>query len=415
MSSEVRSGGVIGFSLPTSTRQRVELAVLLVVMTAFTTGPVYVFAVRVLGSSSAWEDPWIRLAFIASALAGSAVWLSVAVDRRLKKLDTGLVLAGLFTALAVVSTLWSILPRQTLWRSLVYCGMLAVAWCLASMRSSVFSAFMAFLAGFGTIASIVVWFVRPEVGLDGSGAWRGIYTNPNSLGPISALFMITLFSLGIQNRDVRLRAVAVVGGLVSLVPLIGSTSDTAMTALVMSFAVGGLIMAVSVLWKRGRRQWSIALGVVGMMAAVLVSGLVLPRLATTSGIRLRTEVWDVVWDRIWVKPRGGYGFFTYWGTRDSMSPRVMARSGSAHNSALEASLDLGIGGFVLVVSIALTALVRSVRDVLVRPCPATLYWLMLAVFVVSSHLTESFVSWFSYMWILLVVIASKRTFEVDAG
>lgn len=415
VSSEVRSGGVIGFSLPPTNRQRVEFVTLLVVTTAFTTGPVYVFAVRVLGARSAWEDPWIRSAFIAAAVIGSVVWLSVALDRRLKRLDVGLVLAGLFTALAVLSTLWSILPRQTLWRSLVYCGMLAVAWCLASMRSSVFSAFMLCLAGFGTISSILMWLVRPEVGLDDSGTWRGIYTNPNSLGPICALLMITLFSMAIQNRDLRIRTVAAGGVLIPVVPLVGSRSDTAIAALVMSFAVGGLVMATAVLWRRGRREWSIALGVVGTVVAVLASALLLPRLATTSGIRLRTEVWDVVWDRIWVKPRGGYGFFSYWGTRDSMSPRVMARSGSAHNSALEASLDLGIGGFVLVVSIAVTAIVRSVRDVLVRPCPVTLYWLMLAVFVVASHLTESFVSWFSYMWILLVVLASKRTFEVDAG
>ncbi len=382
-------------------------------MTAFTTGPVYVFAVRVLGSQSSWNDPWIRLAFIAAAMGGSAVWLSVALDRRLKRFDLGLILAGLFTALAVLSTMWSILAHQTLWRSLVYCGMLAVAWCLASMELSLFSSFMLCLTGFGTVASILVRFIRPEIGLDGSGTWRGIYTNPNSLGPICALFMVTLLTMALQNSDRRIRVLAVVAMIVSAVPLVGSTSETAMGALGASIAVGVFVVSVATLWKRGQRQWSIALGGIGLVVAAAIVGLLSPWITSTTGIQQRTEVWKVVWDRIWIKPGGGYGFFTYWDTAASMSPRALARAGSAHNSALEASLDLGVSGFVLVVALAATALVRSIRDALIRPCARTLYWLMLAVFVVSSHLTESFVSWFSYMWILLVVLGSTHALGGD--
>jgi O-antigen ligase len=382
-------------------------------MTAFTTGPVYVFAVRVLGSQSSWEDPWIRLAFIGAAIGGSAVWLSVALDRRLKRLDIGLILAGIFTALAVLSTWWSILPHQTLWRSLVYCGMLATAWCLASMELSRFSSFMLCLTGFGVVASILVRLVRPEVGLDGSGIWRGIYTNPNSLGPICALFMITLLTMALQNSDLRIRILSIVGMIVAAVPLIGSTSETAMGALVASVAVGAFVISVAMLWKHGRREWSIALGVIGIAAAAAIVALLTPWITSTTGIQQRTEVWRVVWDRIWIKPLGGYGFFTYWDTGASMSPRALARAGSAHNSALEASLDLGASGFILVVALAATALARSIRDALTQPCARTLYWLMLAVFVVSSHLTESFVSWFSYVWVLLVVLASTHALGDD--
>ncbi|MEZ5239769.1 MAG: hypothetical protein R2716_12760 [Microthrixaceae bacterium] len=38
-----------------------------------------------------------------------------------------------------------------------------------------------------------------------------------------------------------------------------------------------------------------------------------------SNLQMRWEVWRVVWDRIWIKPALGYGFFTYWETAASMS------------------------------------------------------------------------------------------------
>ncbi|MEZ5239768.1 MAG: hypothetical protein R2716_12755 [Microthrixaceae bacterium] len=85
-----------------------------------------------------------------------------------------------------------------------------------------------------------------------------------------------------------------------------------------------------------------------------------------------------------------------------------------HNSGLEAALDIGLAGLVLVVSARGDRAGGGPQGCLPAPgeppAPSTraAVWSAITVFVVLTHLTESFVSWFSYMWVLLVVVAWGR-------
>jgi hypothetical protein len=82
-------------ALPNSTRERIEFAVLAAIITAFTTGPVYVVAVRAFSATGTWEDAWIKYTFIVASALGCGAWISAALDHRLRKPGLAFLLAGL--------------------------------------------------------------------------------------------------------------------------------------------------------------------------------------------------------------------------------------------------------------------------------------------------------------------------------
>ena len=86
---------------------------------------------------------------------------------------------------------------------------------------------------------------------------------------------------------------------------------------------------------------------------------------------------------------------------------MLLRRGSAHNSLMEVGLGLGLLGlapFVVIVSLAArNAMLQVWRD----PSPDTWLWAAVVAFLLVENVTESFVLWFSYNWVLIMA-ASLR-------
>lgn len=396
-----------GLSVPRGITEWFEFLGLTAVIVGLTTGPVYFFSQRVLHIDGTWETRPIKVGFALCALVGSLVWLSMALRRKLKRPDIPLAVGGIYVAFAVASTTWSILPRQTLWRSLIYVGMWLLAWALASLDFDRLWTVLSASFGFATLSSLLIAIARPEMGIaTDSGNWRGIYTSPNSLGPVCALFILTMLGIIIMNDNLTLRVGAAAAAAAGSIPLWKSSAETAVLALGISVIASIAVTGVARLSRSDRSGNSWVAPVVASAVGLGATAIALPVLAATSGIQLRWEVWQVVWERIMLKPWFGYGFFTYWGTGASMQPRTIALAGSSHNSVLEAGLDLGIIGMVVFVSILVLAVLYPARRLWTRTSVVTALMLSVAVFVTLSHMTESFVSWFSYMFVLLIVAAS---------
>ncbi|MCB1257949.1 MAG: O-antigen ligase family protein [Microthrixaceae bacterium] len=395
------------FAFPERARQRVELAVLTLILIALSTGPVYFVSKHLFGVDGSWESRPIKYGFVLTGFVGGCVWLSMALDRRIKRLNLPLVLGGIFAALAVASTTWSIIPRQTLWRGSVYVAMFLIAWALASLEFEHLWTVIFTFTGLATAASIAVVVLRPGMGIaQPSTNWNGIYTSPNSLGPIAAMFIIATIGMALLASQRWVYAISAACIAVAIVPLVKSSSETAILALLIAISITAATWFGATQWCRDDRRRAIAVWVTSALVAVVGSVVAVPFLSRTSGIKQRLDVWPIVWERILIKPLWGYGFFTYWGTGASMQPRTIGRAGSAHNSVLEAGLDLGVIGMVLVTAMIVLALWFSFRRLIREPGPRNAAVLTLAIFIVMSHMTESFISWFSYMWILLVVVAS---------
>ena len=438
-------------------------AVLLLVLS---NGPVLRFATGVLGRPGHWND-WAVWPFFAAAATASAVlaWAGrrsggcseSPAGRDLRQVHerpaegelrrAALLTLGWYSAAAVASSLWSVYPSATLWRSLVYVGLALLALALAEFSDDELAAIIVVATSVAVGGSFAVIALLHEEGIDHHGNWIGIYTNRNSLGPMAALGAIAGLRWLLPGSAIprprypprRARAagsiphgrpspvsrpadIAVLGSaswrrvagaallVASLATMAGAGSRTAWSALVVALAVAsalGLPVAGTA-WPRGgrsRRTWAAMVSGVVVMAGCVAAAAAAWNLPTFAERRV---IWSLTWDRVQERPWGGYGFFAFWEVPELVEEHVLFQRGSAHNSLVETALGLGLLGSLPVAMLALLAAVNSGRDLWLRPSVDTWMWAALSVFVLVENLAESFVLWFSHIWVLLLVAALRR-------
>jgi O-antigen ligase len=375
-----------------------------------TNGPLFLIARRVLQGAGTWEDPVVRSPLVATALVAAGL---VALDRhrvsgrRLSRpsLPAAAVIAA-YSALAVLSTYWSLAPDLTLWRAVVYLGLPFLAWVIADLDDGRWLTMMAAILAVAVFASLVMVVVSPSIGLDRNDDWRGIYTNRNSLAPLAVLGVIV--GVGTALRSTRRRHhlgwVLVVG---SLVVLAGTGSRTAWLGMLVAIGVGSLVVVSRRVHDRhGPGRAALVGGGVGAVGLVTV-GLAISRLWSESTFEQRRTIWSLVWDRIVDRPVHGHGFFAVWDVPAFTSDHLLLERGSAHDSALEVWLGLGLLGLIPFAAIVGLALYGVVREAWSRPSPEAWVWLVTILFLLIENITESFVLWFSYNWVLIMAAALR--------
>ena len=406
------------------------------------------FSKRVLDRTGRWEDHAVWPFLAAAALCGAALAarrLLAARDRQPDPASPGAMAAvGCFTVAAVASTLWSVDPSATAWRSSIYVGMALLAWAVAGLDDDETTAVLAAVAGTAVVASLVLVWLRPELGLDSNDDWQGVYTNRNSLGPLAAIGVLASARyLLAPGRCRRLTASGLAAA--SLVTLIGAGSRTAWIALAVAVVTASLVLVVRWLGPRlgaattstrlvagvdvrypERRQFGDAgppvrgtsqtrvavVAATGLGAAAATAVLVMVWEVPTFG--QRREMWGLVWDRIVERPFLGHGFFTFWDIEE-LTQHTLLRRGSAHNSLVEVGLGLGLLGLTPFVVILFLAARNTGLALWRRPCPDTWAWAALVTFLLVENLTESFVLWFSYSWVLLMAAALRPTPAAEAA
>ena len=424
-------------------------------------GPVLRFATGVLHRPGHWND-WAVWPFFAGAAAASAV-LAWAIwhpagralgpagraATRAPLSRPALVAIACYSAAAVASSLWSVYASATLWRSVVYLGLILLAVALAGLTDDELSTALVLLASVAVAGSLAVIVLQHDVGTDRHGNWIGMYTNRNSLAPLAAFGVLaglcwllprsTPLPRPGPRRDGSARGttwsgrragisgpVGVAGAnpaswrriwgavllAASLVTLLGAGSRTAWLALAAALAVASALAAAAAgaarvrswgPWRRGVTVFGGALVAVGTCVAVVAAAW------DVSTLSQRRAIWGLAWDRVLERPWGGYGFFAFWEVPELVQEHVLLQLGSAHNSLVETALGLGILGAAPFVMLVVLAIVNAGRGLWLRPSADTGMWAALTVFVLLENVTESFVLWFSHIWVLLLVASLRRT------
>lgn len=431
----------------------------------FTNGPILLLSKSVLDRSGRWEDPavWPWLAAAAGAGAGLVVWdliqrrrvaaagsaftygaltCSASTDkaaigetavggtaasnlrtprpqgpvRRRGKAVFGNAAAGgaaelaavgvvWFTLAALASALWSVDASATFWRSCIYAGMALLAWAMARFDARELSAAVALMAAAAVAASLLLIVLRPDLGVAGNDRWTGVYTNPNSLAPLAGIGVLAGARWALTLRGWQ-RMGSVGLGLASIAALFGAGSRTAWAALIAACAMTSLpLIHKRVLRRHGATKAAASLiaaaGVTSTAAAAFVI-----RAWNEPTFSQRREIWRLVWDRILERPLTGHGFFTFWNIEE-LTQHVLLRRGSAHNSLIEVALGLGLLGVAPFVVIVVLAARNTGSALWRRPGADTWMQAALVVFLLVESLTESFVLWFSYSWVLLMAAALR--------
>jgi O-antigen ligase len=324
----------------------------------------------------------LPLALVLTAFA-SAAW-SIAPDLTLRR-----ALALLFTTLAGVG-----LAARFGWRD------------LARVLAATFG-----LLALGSAAAALALPHLGKMDVLFPGAWRGLWGDKNALGGFMALGV--WIAAGAAVLDRRLRGLWVGAAVLCLALVVLSTSKTALLSLGAGAGAFGLLAV-------GRRSPALAIGAVLSLAvgAVALGGLawthpkLLPSLIgkdlTLTG---RTVIWDTVLRRIAERPATGFGYAVVWNDASGWGPLAWIVKEAhftphhAHNSWLEAWLELGYAGLALLVAFAALTAWR-----LVRRAGTEGAWLaapVLAAFFVTTLTETVTLEYNDFLWVIVPALSMR--------
>ncbi len=374
-----------------------------------TNGPLFFISDRVLDNGQGWEEPFTQAMLMAVAIvAGAAVLLDrfrLDGTRLRRPHPVAGVAVAFLTGWMVVSSLWSLTPDLTRGRSLLYVGVAALALVIADLNVREFRLAVTLAATVAVVVSLLTVGLSDSIGVDRNDDWRGIYTNRNSLAPIAGVAILMGLSACFDTRG-RTRLAAALIPILGAIAMLGSGSRTAWLALVVAGGGAFLVVAARIGGERYgvRARWA-ALAV-GLSGAAITTAVISRMWGEATFVQRRT-IWSLVWDRIGERPLHGYGWFNVWSNPEFTAADPLLGRGSAHGSFLEVWLGLGLIGlvpFLVIIGLALTGAFNGAWR---RPSVATWTWLALVLFLVIENLTESFVLWFSYNWVLLMAAALR--------
>jgi exopolysaccharide production protein ExoQ len=329
----------------------------------------------------------------------------------------------LVVAIAIASMSWTVAPDITSRRSILLLGtslfavymamrftlreqlqLLAVALGLVAVLSCVFAIALPF---YGTMTV-------QEGGIH-AGAWRGVMTHKNIFGRLMVLSnLVFLFvALGkpispVSKGSWRWLAWVCYGLSVALIIL--STSKTAL----ISFIILTITLLLYRTWRLNYSQLiplTIAVILVLGSAAILIfdninviTGAVGRDLTLTG----RTDIWQVMLDKLADRPLTGYGFNAFW--RDWDSPvtadvwRILAwECPYGHNGFMDLLVELGAIAFIALVVSYITASIQGVKLLLSTRNIEGIWHLMFLTFMLIYNISEStLVTTNSIFWILYV-------------
>jgi O-antigen ligase len=360
------------------------------------------------------DSPLVRAMFFPAYGAG-VVLAALAPGRSLRAFARQPLLI-LILLIVAASALWSINPDQTLRRVVALAmttlggAVIAARWRWAQLAEVVGAAHALTAA-----ASLIAVVALPRFGVMHElfpGAWRGLWTEKNSLGINMTIGFIACVAAAVLEPRRRRLWIAAAG--LCLVMVLGSTSKTSLVSCLIGLAGMGLVAVV----RRGPvgrlvGTWGAVTGAlllgIGLLFASDAFLAVLGKDATLTG---RTRIWSAVMGRIQERPWLGYGYGAVWSDTDPWAPLAWItrqagfRAYHAHNSWLEQWLGLGVAGlaawslyFAEVWTRALIALYRSAGAYLAMP--------FLLLYSVTT-LTESVVLTFNdSRWLIFVAIAVR--------
>ena len=332
---------------------------------------------------------------------------------------------GAYLLVVLASARWSESPTLTPSRALIEVGVVAFGvWFGAALPrpQQIWAVFLG--CQVGVASSGLVLLVRPVWArmypTIVSSYWMGIYGNRNSLAPVCALALLTSVALALTERRRWVTASVVPLLLLDAGLLAGSKGGTAVAALVVGVLVPIVVVpALRVLRRRNLPGSLVATVVVALAGGAWTLffahlGSIASLLGKDETFTSRRPIWATVRELIRVHPVRGYGYWAIWDS--SAVSDLYARIGpigSAHNSALETMLAVGIVGTVPWAIVVLGALGRPAQAIWRGGSLGTWWWLSLLGFATVENATESFVLWHSYLWVLVVSAAFVRRTRDD--
>ncbi|TPI28477.1 O-antigen ligase family protein [Mesorhizobium sp. B3-2-1] len=367
-------------------------------------------------------------------LAYYAVWLPlILVDYRrfLRQLSSAW-LPLLFAAYVCFSVFWSQAPGITARTAVQYLSHITCAY-VAARTVSVRTLTIGALVGifFVLLYSMKVDGYSEDV-LDGTYNFVGAFASKNQIGFVGSLgiyFSVVFLAFLRRGRLSFMLTVPVV--LLSVYVLIVSHSATSIASIPAVLALVALLAMSKLLSRRYRRViFVIGTGMIVVVAIVALNlGLmdfVLGLFGKDSTLTGRTYLWEQGWDAAMRSPILGVGYAAYWVQGFAEAERlwnefyITTRTGfHFHNTYVEALVELGFTGVVLISLIMLRTLLGHIAAVVFKTWQAesvvligVMVLLLIRSFVeveiLNPYIMGSFLMYFSFFKLARLPVTRTR-------
>lgn len=316
--------------------------------------------------------------------------------------------------LALVSTLWSVAPDDTLRRAFALAMTTAFGlWLAARFAWAELVRIIASVFGLLAVLSTFMALFVPAIGVDQlvhAGAWKGVWWEKNTLGAMMAFGSVACLA-AMMNDPARRWLWAALAVLCTALVLL-STSKTALLAWTLGVGgLGGIAISRS---GFGFAALTLSVGLTGGVLVVLVLMIapveavqLLGRDATLTG---RTDIWVVLLEQIRAAPWTGYGYKAYWVAENG--PVFWVRQATAwdvptaHNGWIEIGLALGLPGIVLMALVYVRGLLGALGRVFAG---AETYWALpiIAMIGLVSISESNLLQQNDLSWVLLIATCAK--------
>lgn len=342
--------------------------------------------------------------------------------RSLKAVRAGAI-PFLLVLLAFLSCAWSIAPDLSFRRALALLFSAVAAAALAA-RLDWKGLARVLAASFGILAtgSLIVAVAAPQLGqmqLTFPGAWRGLWADKNALGDYMALGVFACAGAAVLDR--RLRPLWLATGALCLLLIVLSTSKTSLVALTAGTGALGLLALArrSAAAATATLFGVVVLGLLGGVVMAVKPHLIFDLLHKDITLTGRTEIWAAVLRRVAERPLTGFGYSVVWDDPSGWGPLAWIVKDThflprhAHNSWLEAELELGVVGVGLLALFALQAVWRLLR----AGDGAWLAAPILAAFGVATLTETVALNYNDFVWVIVpaLVIRLGMKDEGDAA
>lgn len=322
-----------------------------------------------------------------------------------------------FFGLATLSVLWSIEPDVTLRRVYRFVTVLVVcmAFTVQGWHRRRYQNVARTLLTMILIASVIFVLMAPQYAIQAQlvselkGAWRGITTGKNVLGPLASDALILWLHAWLSKESKP--AIAALGLSLSLLVLIKTRSDDSILATTFGVAFMLLLLRPAGTLRRympyivGLFAVAIAVYALAVLNLIPGSATLLSPVTLLTGKSLtfsnRTAIWAVLEAHIRLHPWLGTGYGAYWYDTPNSPSQEMVRflyfyPTEGHNGYLDVINDTGYVGFSLLIAYFISYIRQSLQLMRHDKYQAGLY-LTLIFTAFLSDLSES--HWFNVLQI----------------
>jgi exopolysaccharide production protein ExoQ len=313
------------------------------------------------------SDPYNRAANLI-ILAGLAI-LCVTHRRSCLFIVSRGLAVNVFFLLAVASTLWSLDPEVTSRRVLSLLDAILMAYYLVArfpVERIIHMLATTFMVA--AMASAVVALAMPQIGVmhqgELAGDWMGVFPFKQTLGVTMMLGCLCYGWLTIHDRNRRMFHIA--GLAICFGVMVMSGSRTSVLGTLLCPVVGQCLRTLRV--PGLLRLWlTYFLVLCGATIAILLYNYydaAMALLDKDPSLTGRVPLWGVLLQLVADRPMLGYGYGAFWLERNTLVQWIWAEiqwtAPEAHNSYIDALLDLGVPGFAATCMILVSVIYRSI-------------------------------------------------------